>query len=67
MYSCGYFGYLRPVDKSVQEYIYDLSAEACNWLTETGSFRFLDTITITQIRRNDITTHSIDIAGSADG
>lgn len=67
VYKCGMFGHLLPVENAVQEFIYEISRDACMLLHTTGVFKYGGRHVITGITVNRTQTFNIDFAGSAKG
>lgn len=65
IYYCGMFGHLIPVENGKQEYLYDISNEACNLIHETGVFKYDNTHIFANLKVNSSMSHGVDFAGSA--
>ena len=67
IYNCGMFSHLGPVENGLQEYLYQISAEGCKFIHETGIFKYDNAHTIADIRVNETKTVGIDLAGKVTG
>ena len=67
IYNCGMFSHLGPVENGLQEYLYEISAEKCKFIHETGIFKYDNSHTIADIRINETKTVGIDLAGKVTG
>ena len=55
------FSHLGPVENGLQEYLYEVSAEQCKFIHETGIFKYDNLHTIADIRVNETKTVGIDL------
>ena len=67
IYHCGMFSHLGPVENGLQEYLYDISAEQCKFIHNTGIFKYDNFHTIANIKINETKTVGIDLAGKIEG
>ena len=67
IYHCGMFSHLGPVENGLQEYLYDVSAEQCRFIHNTGIFKYDNFHTIANIKINQTKTVGIDLAGKIEG
>ena len=63
IYNCGIFNHWSPAENGLQEYLYQVSAEQCKFIHETGIFKYDNSHTIADIRVNETKTVGIDLAG----
>ena len=61
------FSHLGPVENGLQEYLYEVSAEQCKFIHETGIFKYDNSHTIADIRVKETKTVGIDLAGKVTG
>ena len=61
------FSHLGPVENGLQEYLYEVSAEQCKFIHETGIFKYDNSHKIADIRVNETETVGIDLAGKVTG
>ena len=61
------FSHLGPVENGLQEYLYEVSAEQCKFIHETGICKYDNSHTIADIRVNDTKNVGIDLAEKLTG
>ena len=61
------FSHLGPVGNGLQEYLYDVSAEQCKFIHNTGIFKYDNFHTIANNKINETKIVGIDLAGRIEG